>query len=635
MKKTQINRRVMWICTVAWITLCTGYGAEEPVPQRTMKHYKVHQLVSPRVSADRTITPFGNLLLVDGDNGSAAEAFCEHVCQQATGFATVAPASGWGDLESVVDWMHMEEYNYEYFQGSLWVDGPLEMHDRLKTMLNAFHVRALERIRIECLLVPLETLEAAVPGWRDEAPWLPSSAFHKLLANDASTLYSAEAYNGQLTELGAGGRRRFMDALAVNQTGVSPVQNPRIRSLAEGIRIEVNPMWSPMQSGVRLDLGFQSRALSGRQTRISKDLPVFELPGVKESCLWSSAFVPKNKVFVMAGLSGGVVDKSVALLIRTEPIGSKVIARSGRMITKADGYTISLFDLPVQFRKVPYEVPIFSLGLTENLPYSPSPGDEDERPSRPDEERAEAFQSLLDDLVIQASEEDGEISRCHHVFMISTPDATMLRAVEAFFRQYQAAPAMTFASLKQVTVPRALFVALNQQLDNGNLLPSDWRSRLAKNAVSMECLVSGLAGQLVSVRRVDGETIIDGVDSVSGGTTYTLTELISIHSRDVASGFAAEIRVRPVPGSAMVTFECCGIQSTTDTSRNHDVIMNQCKPGLTSTPVQLTLNTPQQKAHTWRINTVLPQKRDALLDVEMLEDGNVRLLIGNVRMVKP
>ncbi len=639
MKHTDLSSIAAWICGLVIFAFSTGRCAEEPQSNTISQRYRVQNILRPRYSENRAIRPFGKLLLPDEE--SIHEGHADHAFIEPESYVTAAQQEI-PNTESLVELLEdlfwQDGISFKGFCETLFVNAPPDIQDKIKAVLDELNRRALARIRLECLVVPLETLDTTLPGWRSDAPWLPVSAFRKLLAAPSSKLFTAVVCNGQTTALASGTQKRFLSNNSINQTGVSPVSNPFLKSLFDGLRVEAESFLSAGRDTVRLDLGFQARDIAGRLKTISKDLHRFELPRVKETCLWSTVFIPKNRVLVAGGFSGGIDAESVVLLVRINPIGAGAMARTGKIVSLPGGYTLSLFDVPLLLRKPEFERPLFKLGLAELQPdLKKSQRGKNEEMFEPFDHvrgRRTQFESLLKEYLFHDDENMGEISFYDNVLKVKTKKEAALRSVEDLLRQYEH-PAMTFIDLNQVTLSRSIFAQLNQELDSSGVLPANWKEKLDKGAFTLRCVATGLAGQIISSRRVDAETIIRGANGVSGGTTYTLTELVATNTEDAGSGFAFEMRADTIPGSEQVSFECCGIQSETDTSKEHDVIMHECKPGLVSKPLHLKLTIPDQKVHTWRVHMVLPQKCDVLMDVDIADDNTVRLLIGNVRIITP
>ncbi len=555
-------------------------------------------------------------------------------------------------LPRLPGWREDGEIRFEP-RGRLQVVQPPEVQARVAAFLEELRAKVLRSTWIEQVFAPADLLDEVAPGWRTSGPFLTEAAFGKLLVDPRCRVHTRPVRIGQLSGVRGGERRAFLEDYEVSQTGVIPVLNP-VDTVFDGGDCASFQVAAAGEGGrVRLDLLMQNRILESREVKISSYFGPFDLPTIEENVLWLSATLPVGRPFVAGEVSGGPAGKEGMLcVVRALPSeGVKAAPSAPSAPSTPAGRTVRIHDVPAgMFPPIAKE--LWGYRRPETMDF----GGDEEQPARGS--FGEMLGEFREDVEKRASnelgnEEENLIWIVRGPFIVSAGSARFQEIVAQSLRSWEEPPVLAIADIRLLQIARASLAGLASQKEPSGVLRAGWESALKPEAQEFRCALTGLPGHMISAARARTETIIPDVVPVSGGTGFSIIEIVDPVAERISSGFAFLASVREVSGGK-VELRWQGVLAQTDTSKKQKIaipIVESFAPGAqpSAQPAQepqasgartnitlqeFELHEPHQQVRQWNSRVDVPPGRDAVLDV-WTEGETAYVLVGSARIARP
>ncbi len=401
---------------------------------------------------------------------------------------------------------------------------------RIGSLLQQLRAQRAQMMSVEVAVVPVSVLEEAHPGG---TPWISSDAFDALVshAGTQGKKLSLTAYNGQTVSGHSGRRRSILTDFDVNQTGVSPVINPLVRSIPLGMLVQVRPTSITGSNLISAELRLIRRRFSGDPERQEGPFGAYECARIAEMMLTTKVVLENGSAMIAGYLQGSPEkDHDCAVLCRV-----RSLTLSGKMQeavkAPADTFHIRRYNLN----------PVFQSAGESTAPFTRLPGNPQD------------VITLITGTIAPDSWHDRRASiEANARELVINQQPSIHRQVSALIKEWtRRAAAMATVETWTLTGDDRAVNLFCARAGPGGSLPEAWRdaaSELKLNVKTHTC-ISGLMGKELSLMGNVTRTFVADYECVSGGTTWTLTAIPDPIVDAAGTGFNLYSMVSPLPGA--------------------------------------------------------------------------------------
>ena len=633
-----------------FLVACAAAAGEEP-PGDT-RSYDLSPLVRPVRNASFVLEPRGSLNLESNDLGPAQK---DSWLSDAPPFGPEPPAppqgSGPAPEESpgmnreeierlVIDVLVAAEMGEDAAMEALsWrgnvltVKAPAPARSALDAQLAPLVESAGMLIAVECILLPLDALEALAPGWRSSRGELPPEVFDKALLEERASYLSVAARSGQRAATGSRSTTAMITDHEANQTGVIPVLNPVVDTPISGDRLEVRPVLLGGKGLIWLDLAVGRTRLEAREVELGGDWGKIELPTTKETIISTTLALAPGA----AAVAGLVHDKDgAAALVRASIRGGRRAGTERRgAVPSHDSYDVRLFLEPRPARRWP-----------------PAAFQDRLSPSWPPYPDGDALQRRLERAArAGAPDEDLEMSFDRRLGVRGSEGARK-RLQAALEAEVEAMARVVSVDIDILTLSRAGLAKVRKAAGASSVLGKDWRKALEPAEITAErrCSLTGIAGQVHAAREAVVRSYVIDVNQVSGGTGFAILSVADPEIGTCGDGLELRTLAEVLPGDRAARirlegglariFEERTLTATFPavpvfTGTGSESGARPAAAGLIGEVVKtISLTLPRQSLEHWSEEVEAPLDEDVILHMGAREGPSATVLVGRVRLVR-
>ncbi|MBN1422391.1 MAG: hypothetical protein JXP34_26685 [Planctomycetes bacterium] len=566
------------------------------------------------------------------------------------------------DSEEVVDFLsdHLLRYALvepdircpmDVARGTLTVTAPPRAQEEVARFLGYLEYLASRWIRVECLAVPPELLDALAPAWRTSGPALPGDTFDRALLDPRVRLFTAMVRAGQRVFAGTKEIRPLLCDQEVNQTGVSPVNNPVIEDCGGGDLVEILALIAPDGKTIVLEMAAAAAVVRTEKTNIGEDWGDLELPIADGTRILTAVTVSPGEAIVFAGVEGRGKRVMLVRAMHASPAGAEPPA-PGAADDVFRVYDISTIIRHPRDLRGP-ALPTF--GEEDPGGGFDFEGDEEEEGGVDPLALVEAIQRFFGDEAFIEGEVSLKYSRA--CLFVSAPKA-FHEKLEAFLAaEVRARIALVSVDLELIDAPRQILGPLAGETERGLVLKPGWRKVLesVERATRWHYRIAGLPGETHNVTDATIRSLVVDSEQVSGGTGWALITVSDPVVRTWEEGFDLIVRADLFEGATDVILKVDGIDAGdceirpataryvapqgAATGVGGGDAKHPAPPGRTKGAEfeikEMHLQLPQQTARALNLSLDVPVDRDILLDVRAEEGERAWLLVGRVRVARP
>ena len=233
-------------------------------------------------------------------------------------------------------------------------------------------------------------------------------------------------------------------------------------------------------------------------------------------------------------------------------------------------------------------------------------------------------------------------------------EAQSLQEIEAMIKEETAnRTRLAAVDVSRITAPRSFLTTLRERTEDGFLSKAGWEKDLGDQAglVWRRHSVVGLSGEPHSLRDAKVRYLVSGATTVSGGTTYALTEVADPTISTCGDGFDFALQADLDPARPIARLRIDGAETKILELRSktlrYPTSVNVVTPGSADGPravgaappslkqsVEIELTLPRQSVKRWNADRTIPLDRHAILAVQGGPGETAEVLIGRVRKVR-
>ena len=488
-------------------------------------------------------------------------------------------------------------------------------------------------IAVECILLPLDALEALAPGWRSSRGELPPEVFDKALLDERASYLSVAARSGQRAATGSRNTTAMITDHEANQTGVIPVLNPVVDTPISGDRLEVRPLLLVEKGFIWLDLAVGRTRLEAREVELGGDWGKVELPTSKETIISTTLALAPGA----AAVAGLVHDKDgAAALVRASIRGVRRAGTESRRAARSqDSYDVSLFFEPRPARRWP--PPSFQDRLSPSWPPYPD---------------TDALQRRLERAArTGAPDEDIEMSFDRRLGIRGSEGARK-RLEAALDAEVVAMARVVSVDIDILTVTRTGLARIRKAAGASSILGKDWRKGLQPAEITAErrCSLTGIAGQVHAAREAVVRSYVIDVNQVSGGTGFAILSVADPEIGTCGDGLELRVLVEVLPGDRAARIRLEGglariFEERTLTATFPTVPVftgtgsesgaRTAAAGMVGEVVKtISLTLPRQSLEHWSEEVEASLDEDVILHMGAREGTSATVLVGRAQLVR-
>lgn len=514
-----------------------------------------------------------------------------------------------------------ERARVEVLRGLIRITADRTLQAGVRKLVEAVAAMATAEIAVECAMVPVEVLDAAVPDWASRGPIVPDEAFEQALLDERTELVRLTARPGRRVAATVLESLPVLSDQEVNQTGVIPVNNPVVATVPSGMKVELRA--ALLEGGERVWLRLVAGKFSGSFRDFDPGEAAFgtlELPTVDQTLLATTLTLPPGKV-VLAGLSEA----------RGSGLGSP---------EAGGGLAVLLRASPRQPVPGPDPIPLGDGSIW--VAAIPELGSLDDRLWRPTVEDRPLGETL-EVCMTRAGLQDDDQPFGWRVYRGGTlavwgnheKVAKMRRAVTEVADRAR----RTLSVVLEIwDLPRAKALDLVRSAEGGRLLPADWKRQIPAEGAARRrrFAATGTDGEVLALFDADVATYLVGSSQVSGGTGFAIVERSDPETTTCGSGTELWLRAQ-IPGDGRARLRLEGVDARVEGTRKVVAafpVQVSGAGGVSPMATRaVTLELPSQRVAHWTADVDLPLDRDAVVEAR-IEGERGTLLTARVRELR-
>ncbi|MBN1417779.1 MAG: hypothetical protein JXP34_03330 [Planctomycetes bacterium] len=512
-----------------------------------------------------------------------------------------------------------------------------EVLRHIEAYLGALLALRTRRIEVQIAIVPPSALDRAAGARRDaDPPWLPGRVIDEavLAAGDDALVHRTVVDEGEALGVSPVSRTAFVQDIEVNQTGVSPVENPVISLLRGDLTMQARAWTTPLEGWYEFELRLlRSHEEPGaRRATPSGDIDLTQGAAVLLAC---DSPIPSEKTIVLGDLRWPEKEPApLAVLVRLRPApGLPARADCGVRILEAGL-------------------------LARNWPRSTVASDEESHPRvalAGIDADVEGDPLYTDDELIEMARESVpadlrsdprlriEASHSRLAVTVIGDRAATARAAHAV----QARLALLFEARAKAAEMRLWLASIDAEALAGiadpaagaALLVPDWRAAIDPSR-GAAIRLTGFADRLIRFGAARGRSYLADVEHVSGGTEKIITEAADPILGWGGTGLELRAHVRAVPGRPWVQLGVHGDAAQTTFGRTASLCADKRvevdeEGGIRAIGQTIDIDLPEQTAQTWKHYVTVPAGRACLLATapDPADPKRIQILVAEGRVL--
>ena len=520
---------------------------------------------------------------------------------------------------------NIAEDSWANVRNSIKVDGERlrvvaapEVHSSIDSLLAALRARRASMAVIEVAVVPAKRLAADAA----RGPWLTNEAFARAIVDAGSGAQAASlaltAYNEQTASGFAGRVRTAAMGVGINQTGVVPVSDVAIETLPIGLGVEVRPVAVTGTDWFRCDLRVTRSRQPGVVERRKTLFAELELVPQGREDLTTTLLLRAGRPAVAGRFSDRQPDgreREFAILARLTPMETEGEAPASPPVDTA--FRRRMLDL--SFLLEPFEGERAGLSADSwlrRIRHTVQP---------------EAWLDERADLRLADR-------RFLHVTAREGTHRALREWLDARIRARARVAAIEVAEYAGSVEAVHAVVA---SLEDGLYLPDDWESSEAGRRLERSFSSRGFGplGGTLKARGVDARPFVAEVESISGGTGFSILEIPAPVVRTAGNGFELLATAAPRIDPDMATLELWWTRCRTAFAARSEVLPivrltgDEAGAGAGRQAGERTryvVDLPRQRVKELHATLPLRLGRTAVLGVEQRGAATASLLVARV-----